>query len=195
MQSRDRAAPLRRARRGLAGDRRRHRPRALTPPPARRHCPPTIASPSRVSDAAGHSVCKLHTRNAARAGGRVGYGHRHRLLRVLLPLCFSSASSSAAADAIYIYYVYIHADSTRRRPPSATSIMTPAPQRPLAHAVLPAVVLSRERDRPRYVCLCVCVRVCVCAGAGADGTRGCGGGVGGEAGRRRRRGRGREGTA
>jgi len=66
MQSRDRAAPLHRARRGLAGARRHHHSSDPHAAPARRHRPPTIASPSRVSDAAGHSVCKLHTRNAAR---------------------------------------------------------------------------------------------------------------------------------
>jgi len=187
MQSRDRAAPLRRARRGLAGDRRRHRPRALTPPPPaltlrhRHRRPPTIASPSRVSDAAGHSVCKLHTRNAAR--------WRDGWLRPPPPppLPTATATPPPPPRTLYIREFY--------PPPTTVSDVhydPRAPQRPLMLAVLPAVVLSRERDRPRYVCLCVCV--CVCASAGVDGTHCCGGGGGGGVGGRRR-GRGREGIA
>ena len=160
MQSRDRAAPHRRARRGLAGDRRRHRPRSLMPPPR----PPgrtaaasyplpaddRLAEP-RVRRGRTLSMQVTYSKRRAPAGGSVTATSSYRTSTSYCCCCYSSTTAVNA--------IHVHGDSTRRRPPSATSIMTPAPQRPLA--MLPAVVLSRERDRPRYVCVCVCVCVCV----------------------------------
>lgn len=165
MQSRDRAAPFRRARRGLAGDRRPHHPSDPHTAPAcpaastsattaRRRSPRRAACPTRPDTQYASYILET-----PRAGRRVGYGHR--LLHLLLLLLLLRFLLRRRRHGRYVY-----ADSTRRRPPSATSIMTPAPRRPHAHAVLPAVVLSRERDRPRYVCLYVNVRVCLCERGG-----------------------------
>jgi len=194
MQSRDRAAPLRRARRGLAGDRRRHHPRNLTPPPPLTRTS-TIASPSRVSDAAGHSVCKLHTRNAAR--------WREGWLRPPPPPPPPPPTAAVLLLRRRGRYIYIYIYIRGFHPPPATvsdvhydpRAAASARARRAAGRCLIAGTRPAALRVLVFVCVCVCARVCVCAGAGADGTRGCGGGVGGEAGRRRRRGRGWEGTA
>jgi len=112
--------------RGLAGDRRRPRPFSRRRP--RRRKP-------RVRRGRTLSMQVTYSKRAL-SGRRVGYGRRR----------FTPYYS---ADAVY-------GCPTRRRPLSATSIMTPAPRRPLRvyrpRRVLPAVVLSRERcNRPRSI--------------------------------------------
>lgn len=153
MQSRDRAAPLHRARRGLAGDRRRHHPRALTPPPhaltlrhrRRRRSPHRAACPTRPDTQYASYILET-----PRAGWRVGYDHR-LLLHFLLPLLLL----------LRLHGRYIYVDSTRRRPPSATSIMTPA-RRNVRSCLLCCRPLSyRGNAAGRVTRACVCARVCL----------------------------------
>lgn len=141
MQSRDRTAPSRRAQRFGRGP-----PPPPPPTPSHHPAPADHHREPRVRRGRTLSMQVTYSKRA-RGGGRG-----------LVLLLLLSDAARTAPDA-RPPRTPLSSTSTRRRPLSATSIMTPA-HHVHRNTRPPAVVLSRKRDRPRYI-IYPCVRVCV----------------------------------
>lgn len=156
-----------------------NRPRPPRRSDVRYHRPPTIASPSRVSDAAGHSVCKLHTRNAARR--REGW-----LRPPPPPPPTAAASPPLPPPPPPPRTLYIHGFHP---PPAAVSDVHYDPRAAAsARARRAAGRCLIAGTRPAALRVLVCECACVFVRARGLTEHGCGGSVGGEAGRRRGKG-------